>query len=395
MTAATALLYECFSGIAGDMHLGALIDLGVPAELFRNQLSKLGLDNQFVLQIERARKQGIEGTLVRVECAQPKLARHRHLPEIHKIIDQAELSPEVNGLAKSIFQGLAEAEARVHGIEIDQVHFHEVGATDAIVDIVGSALGISYLAPDTVFAGPIELGSGMVQCEHGIMPVPAPATAELLKGVPTCRAGVDGEATTPTGAAILMAVVDSWDPPVNFRSEKIGYGIGQNDFCIPNVLRMTRGAVQGDTSLQPTCEIEANIDDMTPESFEPLLEELLQAGAKDVFLTPIMMKKSRPGIRVSALADAENRDSVVRQFFASSSTLGVRVHDVGKVRLPRIERTVDTSLGQVDVKATTLPNGEIRWKTEHDDIRSLASRNNLSYFQAKVLIDKEISEKFK
>ena len=232
----------------------------------------------------------------------------------------------------------------------------------------------------------------MVRCEHGLMPVPAPATAEILKEVPCKYGGVDGEATTPTGAAILKCAVDRFDVPVGFKTEAIGYGVGHKDFSVPNVLRMSVGELAAGIEAETNLEIECNIDDMTPEAFQPLMDALFAQGARDVFLTPIVMKKARPGTRVSVLVDEQRIDAVLDELFTGSTTIGVRVHEVGKRMLPREERMIDTSFGSVRVKVVTLPSGATRWKSEHDDVAAIAARTGIDYLTAKASVDREIDQ---
>lgn len=386
------LYYECFSGISGDMHLGALIDLGVPLAHLRAELDKLELRGEFELVAEPDTKMGITGTKATVRL-KPDIPRpHRHLSTIREIIDRASLSPTVTDRAVGTFTALAEAEAAVHGIGIEEVHFHEVGATDAIVDIVGSAIGLDWLDVAQICAAPVELGSGMVRCAHGLMPVPAPATARLLTGVPCTYGRVDGEATTPTGAAILKHSVTKFAPPSGFVPERVGYGLGQKDFAVPNVLRATLGTSSTALEQESNILVECNIDDMSAEAFAPLVDTLFAAGARDVYLTPIVMKKSRPGTKVSVLVDDACLDAVTRRMFRASTTIGVRQHRVEKRMLPRQERRIATSLGEVRVKVATLPDGSSRWKSEHDDIAALAASSGEEYLSLKARIDREIAE---
>lgn len=395
MTASRTLYYECFSGISGDMNLGALIDLGVPLDYLRAELARLELAGEFRLAAAPDRKMGITGTRATVEL-EPDIPRpHRHLADIRGIIDRAGFAPQVAGRAIGTFTALAEAEAAVHGIGIDEVHFHEVGATDAIVDIVGAALGAAWLDVDDVRAGAVEVGGGMVRCAHGPMPVPAPATARLLLGAPCTYGRVDGEATTPTGAAILKHSVSEYAPPPAFVPERVGYGIGQKDFAVPNVLRITLGRASAGASAgleeETNVLIECNIDDMSPEAFTPLVDALFAAGARDVYLTPIVMKKSRPGTKLSALVDDAALDAVTERLFNASTTIGLRQHSVVKRMLPRRERTVATSLGDVRVKVVALPDGRTRWKSEHDDIAALAAGRGEDYLAVKARVDREIA----
>ena len=385
-----ALYYECFAGIAGDMHLGALVDLGVPAEYLRAELGRLELADEFELVFEPGKKMGITGTEATVRLRDDVDRPARHLSTIKGILDRAGFAPAVAERAVAMFETIGTAEAKIHGTTVEAIHFHEVGATDSIVDIAGAAIGLDCLGVDRVFCGPVELGSGMVRCAHGVMPVPAPATAEILQGVPCRYAGVDGEATTPTGAAILKCAVDRFESPTSFRADTVGYGVGHKDFRVPNVLRMTLGEVAAGVEAETNVEVQCNVDDMTPEAFGPLMDALFARGARDVFLTPIVMKKARPGTRVSVLVDEQRLDAVLDELFAGSTTIGVRLHEVAKRMLPRHERTVETSLGNVRVKIVTLPSGAERWKSEHDDVAAIAAEQGLDYLSAKAAVDRDV-----
>jgi len=374
------------------MHIGALIDIGVPHAYFCQELDRLHLGSEFRLTAERGSKMGITGTHASVVVDTSNEPEHRLLPTILNMIDAAHYSDHVTQLATDIFTNIAVAEGAIHGIEPDQVHFHEVGATDSIVDIVSAAIGIDYLDPSLVYCGVVELGSGTVRCAHGVMPVPAPATAEILKGIPTSRGRVSSEATTPTGAAILKTVVDDFETPAIFSTTDIGYGVGVKDFEVPNVLRLSLGEIETTLESETNLEIECNIDDMNPEAYQPLMDALFLAGAKDVFFTPMIMKKSRPGTRVSVLVAPTDKDLVIGQLFAGSTTLGVRIHPVTKHMLPREERVLKTSLGSVRVKISRMPDGGIRWKSEHDDIQTLATKNQQDYLATKRRVDADIEK---
>ena len=373
------------------MHLGALIDVGVPVAHLRAELGKLPLADEFELVVENnAAKMGIVGTKATVRLAEGIERPARHLSTIRGIVAGAGYGPEVRNRALAMFEAIAVAEAGIHGKSVEEIHFHEVGATDSIVDVVGAAIGLAYLGAEAVYCGPVEVGGGMVRCEHGLLPVPAPATAALLTGVPCNYGGVDGEATTPTGAAILKCAVGAFAPPPAFKPETVGYGLGQKDFARPNVLRLTRGETYQQLEAESDIEVACNIDDMPAEAFAPLMEGLFAQGAKDVFLTPIVMKKSRPGTRVSILVGEQRLDAVLGELFTASTTIGARLHEVAKRMLPREERVVATKLGDVRVKLVTLPNGETRWKSEHDDVATLAARSGDSYLAAKAAVDREI-----
>ncbi len=392
---AKTLLYDCFSGISGDMHIGAMVDIGVPVDYLRGELAKLSLKSEFRLEVEPAAKMGIQGSRATVVLRDDAPRPHRHLAQIVEIIESAGYGPAIERRAVGMFRALAEAESDVHGIDLEEVHFHEVGATDAIVDIVSAALGLDYLGVESVRSRPVEVGGGTVLCEHGRMPVPAPATALLLRGVPCRYGGVDGEATTPTGATILKCAVDTFAEPDHFVAERIGYGIGHKDFSLPNVLRVALGTDRGGTAsayeVETNVEIDCTIDDMRAEAFQPLMENLFAAGARDVVVTPALMKKSRPGHRVSVLAPPDRLEAVVERLTGDSTTIGVRFHEVRKWMLPRRTVNVETSFGKVRVKVVDLPDGRKRWKSEHEDILALARSRGESYLTLKDAVDKEIA----
>ena len=395
---ADALLYECFAGISGDMHLGALIDVGVPADHLRRELGRLEAADEFELVVESAAKRGVSGTRASVRLAADAARPKRGLREIKSVIDRAGYAPAVRDRAFAMFEAIAKAEAKIHGLPIERVHFHEVGATDSIADIVGAAIGLQHLGAEQVYCGPVEVGKGTVRCAHGVFPVPAPATAEILKGAPCHYGGVEGEATTPTGAAILQCAVDAFDPPPAFTPRVVGYGIGQRDFALPNALRLSLGtaaaarpATEHGLEVETNVEVECNIDDMPAEAFGPLMDALFASGAKDVFLTPIVMKKARPGTKVSALVRRDDLDAVLAELFHASTTIGARLREVTKRMLPRKETTVATALGDVRVKVVALPDGSTRWKSEHDDIAAIAARTGDDYLTTKAQVDRDIA----
>ena len=395
---ANALLYECFAGISGDMHLGALIDVGVPADHLRRELGRLALADEFELVVQSAVKRGVSGTRASVRLAPDAARPARGLREVKNTIDGAGYAPAVRDRAFAMFEAIAKAEAKIHGLPIERVHFHEVGATDSIADIVGAAIGLQHLGVEAAYCGLVEVGKGTVRCAHGVFPVPAPVTVEILKGAPCHYGGVDGEATTPTGAAILHCVVDAFEPPPAFTPRAVGYGIGQRDFALPNALRVSLGTVAEERpaatqgfDVETNVEVECNIDDMPAEAFGPLMDALFGKGAKDVFLTPIVMKKARPGTKVSVLVERDRLDAMLAELFHASTTIGVRLREVAKRMLPREETTVATALGEVRVKVVTLPDGSTRWKSEHDDIAAIATRTGGDYLTTKARVDREIA----
>lgn len=373
------------------MNIGALVDLGVPLGHLQSNLSRLGLDDHFELKIDRAKKQGISGTRAQVILKQES-HHHRGLGDIKSIIEESTLDAAIKTRAVEMFTELARVEAGIHDVEIDTIHFHEVGAIDAIVDITAAAICLEYLAPDLVVCNGVELGSGMVKCAHGLMPVPAPATAELLRNAPTTRDRVSGEATTPTGATILNHAVTDWEVPDRFVVSSIGYGIGFKDFELPNVLRVSLGNIQLGYDLENNVEISCNIDDMSPEAFEPLIEKLFANGAKDVFMSPIYMKRMRPGTKLSVLVSPHDQEQVVSCLMSDSTTIGVRTHRVQKFMLSRKEEHVPTRYGNVRVKVSSLPSGKKRWKSEYSDVLDIAKKQGIEYLTAKDHVDVDVGK---
>ncbi len=399
-----ALFYQPSCGIAGDMHIAALIELGVPEQHLREQLNKLTLSAEFQLTLSPAAKMGINGTHAKVTTEDQH--DHRHHSTIVKLITAANFTPGIEQRALGIFQAIAEAEGKIHNVTPDKVHFHEVGAIDSIVDIVAAAICIEYLQPDIILSNAIEVGSGMVDCAHGRFPVPAPATQELLAQAPCTYGGTDGECTTPTGAAILGVSVDEFLPKGIFQPEKVGYGVGYKDFAIPNVLRVVLGEYQSGDSTRPTGDgfsaqelelelelhhykIEANIDDMNPEAYEPLIDALFTAGAGDVYLTPIIMKKGRPAHCITALSHKDKVDAISDTLLNLSTTIGLRIVPFAKRVLSRELKQIKTRYGSVQVKEVIQPNGQKRWKAEYSDVAHIAEAQKLNFQQvnSEIMLD--------
>ena len=388
---ATALFYQPQCGIAGDMHLAALIDLGVPLDYVETELARLGLGSAFSLRLSNEHKMGISG--VNIQVIAEDQHDHRHHSTIQRMIRDAGFSPSIERRALDIFQLIANAEGKIHGIAPDDVHFHEVGAIDSIVDIVAAAICIDYLQPQVILCNPVEVGSGFVDCAHGRFPVPAPATQELLVSAPCTYGGVKGECTTPTGAAILAASVDEYVPRSAFKPSKIGYGIGVKDFEIPNVLRVALGDYHAEDELSQHVKLEANIDDMSPEAFEPLMNALFDAGAADVYLTPIVMKKSRSAQCLCVLCESDKAEALSDLILNQSTTIGLRQLPFSKRALPRHMRSIETQFGAVRVKEVTQPNGRLRWKLEHQDVLDIAARRTDSdYQELRKIINKEVED---
>ncbi len=296
------------------------------------------------------------------------------------------MSAKVKDISLDIFTKIAEAEGKIHGHKADDVHFHEVGAVDSIVDIVGAAVCLTWLRPDRIISSPLQVGGGFVRCAHGILPVPAPATIEILRGIPVKSGAVPFEATTPTGAAILAATVDTFTEELDFTPQKIGYGIGHRDTDIPNVLRAYLGEMSADdfsraaddTEKQTAILLECNIDDMNPEMYEDLMDNLLAKGAYDVFLTPVIMKKSRPAIKISVLCSEDKRSAIEEILWLSTSTFGLRIQRVSRTMLQRDFSTLSTKFGNVSVKNGYWRGRKIKTKPEYEDCRRLARENGVS-----------------
>lgn len=490
------LYYDTFSGISGDMHLGAMIDLGVDSNYLIEELKKLGLNHEYEIKIKKDARKGITGTKVDVillnqsqdyehhnhenqdashedhnhkevahlhqhhsnehiheenkhshkdenkhchgehnhhlnnhdhehthqhshghnhshhycnensedsphnehihegeahthdhshshEGGHSHHHEHRNLYVIEELINKSELKENVKKLSIDIFKQVAEAEAKVHGKPIYEVHFHEVGATDSIVDIVGGAICLDYLKVDRILGSPIEVGGGFVKCAHGLMPVPAPATSEILKGVPVTKGAVPFETTTPTGAAILKVVVDKFTKDIDFIIDKVAYGVGNRDTEIPNVLRVYLGHYEETSSssdFEEEREIitECNIDDMNSEFYDYIFEKLFKIGAKDVYLTPIIMKKGRPAQKLTVLTPHKLQGDVEEILLRETTTFGIRKYEVQKVMLKRDFIKVSTKHGEATVKRGILNGQVIKFKGEYDCCKELARKNKVT-----------------
>jgi len=380
------LYYDCFAGISGDMNLGAMLDLGVDREHLLTELARLDM-GPYEVKISGDRRRGITGTKVDVIVGHGGHENGhgaRTFRDIAAMIRESGLSDPVKVISLRIFTRIAEAEAKVHGHAVEDVHFHEVGAIDSIVDIVGAAICLDCLKVDRILSSPVQVGGGFVQCAHGLLPVPAPATVEILRGIPMKTGLVPFETTTPTGAAILAAVVDVFTETLQLTPEKVGYGIGHRDTEVPNVLRVLLGQASADDVALPgpgspeALILECNIDDMNPEHYERLMELFFEAGAHDVYLTPIMMKKSRPAVTLSVLCDADRRQAMEEIFWRHSSTFGLRTHKVSKTVLQREMQRVATAYGEVSVKNGYLNGRLIKSKPEYEDCKRLAKEKGLS-----------------
>jgi uncharacterized protein (TIGR00299 family) protein len=446
--------FDCFSGASGDMILGALLDAGLKPDLLRRELNKLHLD-EFDLRISKTVKSGISATKFEVtllnggnvgggEAASNPAHDHGHnhdhdhdhhhdhghdhaggghdhghgqhdhdhetgsghgphahangrrgLSDVTAIIDASSLSAKVKEKSRAVFRRLAEAEAKVHACGMDEIHFHEVGAVDAIVDIVGAVIGLEALGIETIRASSLHLGSGFVDCAHGRLPVPPPAVTELIRGVPCYSTDVEGELVTPTGAAILSTLTSSFGPFPAMTVERTGYGAGFRDLANPNVLRLVIGETAAEKTEDRIRLIETNIDDMNPQFYDHIMDRLFASGAKDVFLTPIIMKKSRPGLILSVIAAEERTEPIVSVLLRETTTLGVRISDLKKRMVARRDiATVSTAWGDMKVKIRGLSEKEETAAPEYDDCRRVARETGLPiqavYDEVKRVAEKEI-----
>ncbi|MGZ5437176.1 MAG: nickel pincer cofactor biosynthesis protein LarC [Pyrinomonadaceae bacterium] len=370
---------DCPAGISGDMLLGALIDVGWPEQSLRELISKLKLGDVH-LKVDRVSKRGIAATQVNIFSSphQP----HRGLHDLSSIVMQAELPGAVQQRAISALRLLAEAESQVHGVPVDRIHFHEVGAVDTIVDIVGALVGFEELNITEVHCSALPWSRGTVKTEHGILPVPPPAVALLLRDVPVVGADIEGETVTPTGATLARTLAKQFGTMPAMRVERVGYGAGQRDWPDrPNVLRLTIGEsadVAAGLQVEQLTLLSCNIDDMNPQWYDPLGKHLNDAGALDVWLTPVHMKKNRPGTLVEVLCVAETAASLRDVLLVQTTTLGVRETLVARYSLPREIQTVETRYGEIRVKVARLPDGSSKGSPEHDDCVARAEENGVS-----------------
>lgn len=368
--------FDCFNGVAGDMILGALIDAGCPLDTLRAIVAKLSLPG-VKLTAERVQRHGLAATHVRVDVEASSQKAHRHLPEIVRIIDQAKLEPKVAQNAKAVFQRLAEAEAHAHGIAIEEVHFHEVGADDAIVDIVCTCAGLAVLGIERITSSPIPTGSGTVTCAHGVLPVPAPATARLLRGIPVTGGDEVGELTTPTGAALLTTLSDDFGPMPAMTIEAVGSGAGiREGQTRANILRLFigEGTSPDAGELDTVTVLETQVDDATGQSLAYACERLLEAGALDAYIVPIIMKKGRPGQLLTTVCRPRDVHLLVSLIFAETSTFGVRQYETRRTKLTRRHVTVETSYGPIRVKLGEHGGKIARAWPEYEDCAAAARK---------------------
>ncbi|HIF91735.1 MAG: nickel pincer cofactor biosynthesis protein LarC [Myxococcales bacterium] len=402
---------DAFSGAAGNMFMGALLDVGLSRKRLVEELAPLGLD--FKLVVKKVQRSGFAARYVdvrvpvdpakkRAEQRAHKQGSHagdthdsshghehshhhvhthahgRRYRDIRKLLKGARLKPSIKARSLAIFEALAHAEAKVHGAALEDVHFHEVGAVDAIVDVTAAAIGLELLDISRVTCSPIAIGSGTIASDHGIIPLPAPATIELLRGIPTVPAGVEWETLTPTGAAILRTVVDEFCPLPAMTIDRVGYGAGNDrKGPLPNVLRAVIGEGQSISGDRVVC-IEANLDDFVPEHFDYVMERLFEEGALDVSLQHLQMKKNRPGFLLRVLARPVDRDLLSRIVFAESTSIGVRVSEWDRLVLERKSIRVKSKLGSIRVKVIHGPDGDVQFSPEYDDCKKAAKKSGIA-----------------
>jgi pyridinium-3,5-bisthiocarboxylic acid mononucleotide nickel chelatase len=363
--------FDCIGGASGDMILGALIDAGLGIEMLRERLVALRL-NDFELITQRVNKNGFSATKVDVVVAHD--VPERHLVEITAIVDASELASSIKLQANAIFGRMAEVEAGIHGTTLDHVHLHELGGVDTIVDVVGCLVGLDALGIEKVYASPLPMGRGFIRGAHGQIPLPAPATVALLKGVPIVGSDIEKELVTPTGAALLSALAAGFGPIPQMTLTAVGYGAGGRDLPVPNVVRLLLGdqGVPAGLGAESVVVLETNIDDLNPQIYDHVMARLFKAGALDVFLTPIQMKKNRPGTLLRVICRPGDSGPLTDILLRETSTLGVRQQIMGRMSLPREFRTVKTPYGDVRIKIASLAGGVRRAAPEYDDCRRLA-----------------------
>ncbi len=379
---------DCFSGISGDMILGALIDLGLDTSDLKKELKKLNLGG-WELTAKKQQKNHITATKVDIIVKQKQ--NHRHLNDIFRIIDESKLDSDIKESSKKIFLKLAKAESKVHNIDIDSVHFHEVGATDSILDIVGSVISLKKLNIEKICTSPLPLGTGFVKCAHGTIPIPAPATVELLKGIPVYSTDIKGELVTPTGAAIITTITARFSEMPEMQIEKIGYGAGTSDFDHPNLLRIFLGNAKENYAQDAVNIIETNIDDMNPEYYSHISEKLFASGALDVYLTNIQMKDNRPAIKLTVIAAQETTDNLTDIIFTETTTFGIRIYRGMRKKLFTEKKQVKTKYGPITIKIGKSGNKIMTISPEYKDCKKIADAHNLPIKQIYELTKKTYS----
>jgi pyridinium-3,5-bisthiocarboxylic acid mononucleotide nickel chelatase len=370
------LYFDCFAGASGDMILGAAVAAGVDPDALREQLSLLNVEG-FRIDFETTDRSGLSATYARVVTTDQK--KHRHLSDIRRIIEASGITDAVKELSLRTFTRLAEAEARVHNEPIEKIHFHEVGALDAIVDVVGAAICFDLLKIDRFVSSPLHVGSGMIEMAHGRFPVPPPAVTELLRGVPFYSGDIKGELLTPTGAAIITTVCQEYGPIPRIKTDRTGYGAGTRQYeNFPNVLRVLIGETEvDDAASECLWMIETNLDDVSPQIVGHVMDRVFEIGALDCYFTPVQMKKNRPGVLLSVLCKPEDKEAVMKLLFTETTTLGVRSYEVERRALRRSVMQVETQYGPIGVKVAHLNGRVVNKMPEFEECRKAATRANV------------------
>jgi uncharacterized protein (TIGR00299 family) protein len=371
--------FDCFAGASGDMILGALMDAGLSPETLKTELAKLDLTH-YDLELKKVVKRGLGGSQAVVIVDQEHHHHHRHLSHIEEIIKTSTLDELVKQKSVQIFRRLAEAEAKVHRTTIENIHFHEVGAMDAIIDVVGAVAGLKAMGIQKIYCSPLHLGTGTVECAHGTLPVPAPATAELVKGFPVYSTGVPGELLTPTGAAILTTLASDFGPMPAMSVECLGYGAGTADPPIPNLLRVSIGETAenvADCEMEQVAVIETNIDDMNPQMYDYLIQKILKMGAMDIYLSPVQMKKNRAGTLLTIICQPQRVDEFSDFLLRETTTIGLRWRIDNRIKAHRTIQAIKTQYGPINFKVAKIGHRTINVAPEYEDCKRAALESGI------------------
>jgi len=372
------LYFDCFSGVSGNMILGAMVDAGIDIKALKKELKKLDLHG-YSLKVSKVKRKGIKGTKVDVIVDKKKHLHHTHYKDIKRLIERSKLPEKIKEDSLSIFKNIAEAEAKIHRTSVDNVHFHEVGAVDSIVDVVGASICISLLNSDITLSSPINTGKGMVKTEHGLLPVPAPATTEMLKGFPSYSSDIEFELATPTGVGIITAMAKASNTIPVMKTNAIGYGAGSKDFSdSPNLLRIMIGEGYSPSEQDSITVIESNIDDMNPQFYDHIMNRIFDAGALDVFLTPIIMKKNRPAVKITLLSDNDNVNKLADILLKETTSFGLRMYKTERIKLEKEIKTVKTEYGSTKVKIGKKNGKIINIAPEYEDCKRIANERGIS-----------------
>lgn len=379
--------FDCFSGISGDMVLGAMLDAGVDIESVKRELMKLYLDG-YEIRVSKVDRNGLAGTKVDIVVDKEKHIHSANYGDIKKIIEKSGLSERIKNNSIRIFKRIAEAEAKIHNTPIDNIHFHEVGAVDSIIDIVGAAVCIDLLAIDEIISSPVNTGSGTVKTEHGLLPVPAPAAAEMLRGFPFYSSDIKFELATPTGVGIITVMAKEFNLMPLMKTTAIGYGAGSSNFLnLPNVLRIVIGETYNPLECDSVIVIESNIDDMNPQFYDHIIDRLFEGGALDVFLTPVIMKKSRSAVKITILSPNDKLSRLIDILFKETTSFGLRTYRTERIKLEREIKIIETGYGNVKVKLGMREGEVVAIAPEYEDCKRIAIESGESI--------KEVYEKVK